>query len=252
MKIASSIFIGAVISLWCLNTSSSASAQQPVSQDSHVTLYSTIKHRGEQRKSCINFKVALTGLLRVPCDLQYGSLYAGDELDWFQSSTTEGARSVMKDLGDFDWSADFSVPVVEPLAKLKPGERRQGTIDTSGADGAPGKPGGTQIVVGGNERTTSSLLPINDGPVPGDITPTVLTPQPPTKPSRPKQDGKPKVDPLFVKAIAGHVYVIHVVDDSRDFYALFRVDALERGDYCTISWKLISDPQKPAGPTASR
>jgi hypothetical protein len=179
-------------------------------------------------------------------------MYAGDDLDWFQSSFARGNRSVIKDLGEHDWSTWFEVSVVEPLAKLKPGEQRQITVDTSGADGAPGKPGGTQIVAGGNERTTSSLLPINDGPVPGDFAPPGLTTQPSSKPTRSKQDGEAKVDPLFVKAIAGHVYVIHVVDDSRDFYALFRVDALERGDYCTISWKLISDPPKPAGQTASR
>jgi hypothetical protein len=247
MKKASSIFIGAVISLSCLNTASSASAQQPVSQEANVTFYSVIKHRGEQRKSCINFKIAWTGPSRGSCDLRYGSLYAGDDLDWFESSGAEGNRSVIRDLGAHAWTAKFEVPVVEPLAKLKPGERRQVTIDTSGADGAPGRPGApgasaASIVRGSSERSTSSLLPSNDGPVPGDISPTVLTTQPPAKPSRPKQDGKPKIDPLFVKAIAGHVYVIHVVDDSRDLYALFRVDALERGDYCTISWKLIPEP----------
>ncbi len=72
------------------------------------------------------------------------------------------------------------------------------------------------------------------------------------KPWRPKNDGKPKIDPLFVKAIAGHVYVIHVGDDLRDFYALFRVDALERGDNCTISWKLIPEPVDQTGKSAAR
>jgi hypothetical protein len=237
MKRVGLIFIGVVMSLSCLQTSSWVSAQQPATQDAMVTLYSTIKHRGEQRKSCINFKVALTGLLRVPCDLQYGSLYAGDELDWFQSSTTEGARSVIKDLGDFDWSADFSVPVVEPLAKLKPGERRQVTIDTSGADGADGAPGAP--------GATAKQGADADGVVrPQPISVTEVARPVPVTPSRPKRDGKPKIDPLFVKAVIGHVYVIHVVDDSRDFYALFRVDALERGDQCTVSWKLIPEPSQ--------
>ena len=68
-------------------------------------------------------------------------MYAGDELDWFQSSTAQGNRSVIKDLGEHDWSTWFEVPVVEPLAKLKPGEQRQVTVDTSGADGAPGAAG---------------------------------------------------------------------------------------------------------------
>jgi hypothetical protein len=47
---------------------------------------------------------------------------------------------------------------------------------------------------------------------------------------------------MFVKAVAGHMYVIHVVDEARDFYVLFRVDSIERGDSCTISWRLIPSP----------
>jgi len=41
--------------------------------------------------------------------------------------------------------------------------------------------------------------------------------------------------------------VIHVVDDVRDFYALFRVEALERGDNCSISWRLIFAPETQGG-----
>ena len=102
------------------------------------------------------------------------------------------------------------------------------------------------------DERESDLDPVNDEVSVGDYCAERVAATPSIEPRSPKRDGKPKIDPLFVKAIAGHVYVIHVVDDSRDFYALFRVDALERGDYCTISWKLISDPQKPAGTNASR
>ena len=249
MKRVSSIFIGTIISLSCL---SAASAQQP--QASNVTLYSVNKHRGEQLRSCINFKVALTGFFRVPSDLRYGALYAGDELDWFESSTAEGARSVIKDLGGQDWSTWFEVPVVEPPAKLKPGEQRQVTIDTSGADRTSGKPGApgapaASIVRGSSEQSSSSLFRSEGRPVSEAIAPDVWTPQPSIEP---KHYGKPKIDPLFVKAIAGQVYVIHVVDDSRDFYALFRVDELQRGDYCTVSWKLIPEPVNQSGKSASR
>jgi hypothetical protein len=236
--------------LMSLVTSASISAQRPV-QESDLKLYSVIKHRGENRKSCINFKVALTGPVRFPCDLGYGFLNAGEELDWFRSSGIQGDRTVIRDLGALEWSANFSVPVVEPLTKLKPGERREVKIDASGGAGEPGQPGGPQVRVG-SERSSSSLLSINDGPLPGDISPASSTPQPLPKPARPKHDdGKPKVDPSFVKVIAGHIYVIHVVDDSRDLYALVRVEALERGDNCTVSWKLIPEPlnQTSTGPS---
>jgi hypothetical protein len=99
---------------------------------------------------------------------------------------------------------------------LKAGEQRHISIDTSGADGADGAD-----AVG------------------------IVRPRPGA--SRPKNDGKPKVDPLFVKAVSGHLYVIHVVDDVRDFYALFRVEALERGDNCVISWRLITAPETEGG-----
>jgi hypothetical protein len=32
----------------------------------------------------------------------------------------------------------------------------------------------------------------------------------------------------------------------RDFYALFRVEKLVRGDNCTLSWKLIASPRSEA------
>jgi hypothetical protein len=212
MKRVALVFIGANL-LLCPGVLPSVSAQP---QESKINLYSINKHRGEGLKSCLNFKTGPTALLRASCDLRYGALYAGDDLDWFESSTAEGNRSVIKDLGDYPWTAKFQVPLVEPLPKLKPGERRQVTIDTSGADGADGAPGMNA-----------------DG-----------TMQPQRISTRPKRDGQPKTDPLFVKAIVGHLYVIHIVDDSRDFYALFRVEALERGDYCTVSWRLIPEPVK--------
>lgn len=252
MKRAGSIFIGAVISLSCLNTSTGASAQQPVSQDSNVTLYSVIKHRGERRKSCISFNA---GSLKTDCDLSYGLMYAGDQLDWFQSSTAQGNRSVIKDLGEHDWLTWFEVPVVEPLAKLKPGEQRQVTIDVSGADGANGAPGrnGTSGFSNiGTDRSTPSLTTINNERPERNISPTVSAIDFPPLPPPSNRERKPKIDPLFVKAMAGHMYVIHVVDDSRDFYALFRVEALQRGDNCTVSWKLIPEPVKQSGKKASR
>jgi len=191
-----------------------------------VTLYSIIKHRGEQRNVCLNLLTGVpeANLQNGRCDVSYGFLSARDELDWFESSTSPGRRSVIRDLGSQSWTAEFKIPVVAPLARLKPGEHRQISIDTSGAEAGDGlqhirdiredpdwsyRPGASN-----KQRTVSSA----------------------------KHDGKPRVDPRFVKAIVGHMYVIHVLDDVSDIYALFRVDALERGDNCTISWKFIPAP----------
>ncbi len=189
MKRASTIFMGAIISLSCLSTSL---AQGLATPDSTVTLYSGLKYRDREHNCCLNFIGGPTAKGHAHNDLRYGNLYAGDELDWLQSASAQGDRSLIRDLGVYSWTDRFNVPVVEPLPKLKPGEQREISVDVSGA-GAD-------------------------------------------------SDGKPKVDPIFMKAIVGHLYVIRVVDETRDFYALFRVDALERGDSCTISWKLIPEP----------
>ena len=47
---------------------------------------------------------------------------------------------------------------------------------------------------------------------------------------------------MFVKAIAGHMYVIRVVNETDDFYVLFRVEEIERGSKCTISWRMVPAP----------
>jgi len=192
--------------------------QTPV--NSALTLYAVNKYPGEKR-NCFDFPPGPTPT--EPCDLRYGALYAGDELDWFESSMAD--RSVIKDLGLLDWNDAFKVPKVEPFPKLKPGEQRHITIDTSGADGANGAPGAR----GEDGADFDGVVRSRPRGVEEPLTPI----------SPPKCDGKPRVDPLYVKAVVGHIYAIHVVDDARDFYALFRVESLVRGDTCTISWRLV-------------
>jgi hypothetical protein len=48
----------------------------------------------------------------------------------------------------------------------------------------------------------------------------------------------------FVKARGGYMYVVHVKDEEADFYVLFRVEEIEQGEHCTISWKRIPTPEK--------
>jgi len=206
--------------------------QAALAQDGSFTLYSQLKYKQEKRDFCFGFVKPVNERYTGPCDLRYGMLYAGDEWDWFES-TTNGTRSVIQDLGSYTWTDQFKVPLVTPRAKLLPGERRQITVDTSGADGLDGAPGKA-----GEPGTPGADA---DGvirrSVPSTAVPNVVPP------AKKKNDGKPKVDPIFVKAVVGHMYVIHVVDEMRDFYALFRVDALERGDRCSFSWRIIKAPE---------
>lgn len=46
-----------------------------------------------------------------------------------------------------------------------------------------------------------------------------------------------------VKAIVGHLYLVHTKDRDNDHYALFRVESLVPGDNVMISWKLVPAPE---------
>lgn len=45
-----------------------------------------------------------------------------------------------------------------------------------------------------------------------------------------------------VKAVVGHMYLVHSKDRDNDHYALFRVESLDPNCSVTISWKLIPIP----------
>jgi hypothetical protein len=48
-----------------------------------------------------------------------------------------------------------------------------------------------------------------------------------------------------VKAIEGHMYMVHTRDTDTNLYALFRVEKLVLGESVEISWKVISPPKRP-------
>ena len=62
-------------------------------------------------------------------------------------------------------------------------------------------------------------------------------------PSLPAYD-EPTREPS-VKAIEGHLYLVHSRDTNSDLYALFRVEKLEPGESVDITWKTIPPPQTP-------
>jgi hypothetical protein len=49
---------------------------------------------------------------------------------------------------------------------------------------------------------------------------------------------------VFAKAVIGHMYLAHIKTENTDFYALFRIEGLEQGEQCTISWKLVPSPEE--------
>jgi hypothetical protein len=47
----------------------------------------------------------------------------------------------------------------------------------------------------------------------------------------------------MVKAVIGHMYLLHTKDNDRDLYVMFRVESLKAGDEVTVSWKVVPSPE---------
>lgn len=201
----------------------------PASQESQrVTFYALNKYH-DYGKALFSFKKGEFVQDLENWDLNYGSLYVGDEWDWFSVSLATNARTAARDLGELNWGENFTIPVIEPFPKLKEGETRTFKVDASGADGADGEDGAP--AVDGNGK----VMPKPQRPAVSGEAQAVR---------KEKRSGVPIVDPVFLKAIPGHMYVIRVVDNDSDFYVLFRVEELVRGDKCTISWERIPPPEE--------
>lgn len=219
---------------------SSRAQNAPVQQT--ITLYAP-QYGGDFARTSVDFQSATYAPRLRFGDVGYGLLRVGTEFDWLEISTSQDRRSVVRDLGPHAWTDSFTVPWVEPLAKLKPGEMRQVFVNSSGADGKGAS--------GGREWEGLSALPSGGGgtnppaccdSTMGTVDRTSIREESKRRPARP---AGVQTSPNMIRAILGHIYVVHVVDNRRDFYALFRVEALQRGNNCTISWKMIPSPAQP-------
>jgi len=43
--------------------------------------------------------------------------------------------------------------------------------------------------------------------------------------------------------VQGHMYVVHTRNNSTDLYSVFRVEWLEAGDQCVLSWVNVPSPE---------
>ena len=175
------------------------------------------------RRNCFSFITETTDCRKVS-DLYYGNLRSGNDWDWFQVMG-EGSRNKIKKIGGKEWTDDFEIPIVEPYARLKEGEQRLIVLDASGKDGADGTPGRN---ADGSPNDDSGVYNREMAPVSSF-----------ESKKAPKSNYHP-----YERAVRGNMYVMRVVDDKNDFYVLFRVDELERGRRCKISWKRIEAPKK--------
>ncbi|MBI4470285.1 MAG: hypothetical protein HY650_13285 [Acidobacteria bacterium] len=103
-----------------------------------VTLYpprDKVTGKYDEGRAQLSFK---NGVRKVASDgqwdLGYGFAAINNE-DWFILHNSNENRTVIRDLGEFNWSDPFKVPVLEPLPLLAKGEKRQVTVDASADTG---------------------------------------------------------------------------------------------------------------------
>lgn len=220
----------------------SVRAQDPTQQT--IILYSPLQYRNQSRAS-VDLQLATYAPRNRFGDVGYGYGRFGDEFDWLQISAAQNNRSVILHLGKLAWTDSFMVPWLEPLAKLKPGEKRVVFISTRGKDGCDGMPGVEALPGKDGEDGRNANGSYVDRSVERPSPRIPDRPRDPIDPCKGKRPAEIRTSSNLLRANLGHMYAIHVVDDERDFYALFRIESLQRGDNCTISWKLIPSPQRP-------
>ena len=191
-----------------------------------------LKRSEKADRNCFDFVSESEVRCRSRWDIVYGSMRAGEEWDWFYVPASGNARTRIVSLGKKRWRDLKSVPEVEPLPRLKPGEKRVVSVDASGAKGVDGSPGldgapGANGINGDGSVSLSQAEPPRPGPI------VVRAPETPRKPVTTSEH--------LIRAVKGGMYVLRVVDDEHDFHVLIRVDDIVRGRTATISWMKLAE-----------
>lgn len=126
-----------MILTWAPGTVVTALRQQPANTGiaQSFTLYppkdkATGKY--DDTRACFSFKTGMNKQAEsFDWDLGYGFARINHE-DWLVLGSGQSEkRSVMKELGRYNWSDSFVVPALEPLPELKEGEERHIVVDAS-------------------------------------------------------------------------------------------------------------------------
>jgi hypothetical protein len=222
------IFAGLFVSLFF---SFSAFSQTDSSELKTVELFSAVNADGKfdsaaAAKSCFSFITEGISCGKTS-DIFYGITPYRTEGNWFRASG-EGTRNKIEKLGKKNWTDKFKVPVVEPYAKLRRGLQRDAFVNASAARKSMSISEGTRNTGGANTFDERKGV-FRDSKDSSDL--------PELKPAANSNRYYP-----FEKAALGNMYVMRVVDETNDFYVLFRVDELEKGKRVKISWKKFDAP----------
>lgn len=168
----------------------------------------------------------------------------GVNRDLFKINGGAVSRTRMVQIGKYAWTDKFTVPYVEPWAPLAPGERRHVTMNASGGSGAAGETGmpGSAGIGGMNGDGTFSATPAvvktNAAARTGGKSYATASVTEQVSSKVVGKDGKERSDPYtpLTQIKKDHMYAVRVVNETRDYYVLIRVDEVVTGDRIKISF----------------
>ena len=213
-------------------------AEQPIRSTYSVELFSPWEH-GDDGKATYRAQTAARSCFslfefRRVCNrginISYGNRF-GDNWDIL---ALHGTQSRMVDLGRSELLDSLQVPYITPFRALGPGEKRHISVNTSGGDGADGKPGRNA------DGSTAAYKPgpkresLGDKPVARQVSSKIET------------ESEAFVDNYnpFLEAREGHVYAIRVLEGETDQYFLLRVDEVLKGKKIRITLRKVDSPAK--------
>ena len=237
----STIFRSALVAL-ILTLPNLAGAQSTLTSEyplMSVELFSPWERNGEKTVSYNRVLAARSCFslveYRWSCSKGLNISYGNRMGDNWDILALHGTQSRMIDLGLGQWADKMETPYVAPFKGLAPGEKRHITVNTSGGDGADGRPG---------VNADGSSAPYVSRPKRESYANKPVAEQVSSKTET--RSGELFVDNYnpFLEARKGHMYAIRLFEGSIDQYYLMRVDDVVRGQKIVISIKRIEAPSK--------
>lgn len=225
-----------------------------------ITLYSPFDPGGRKpvfhpelyAKSCLNLLTLEYGCGYSP-SIDFGTRI-GVNINLFKVAGGKNDQTRMVRVGDYKWTDDFVLPVVEPWDPLAPDEKRSVVMNASGASGRSGSNGragmpgmngdGTFTPSTASDDLSSSSFPTSDNFAGSkDYASAPVTLQVSSSVKNGKGTVKSSQYSPLVEARKGGFYMIRVLEGPHDFYVVLRVDELVAGKSITLSYFKLDLPK---------
>lgn len=205
-----------------------------------VTLVSHVRHKDYDR-SVFNFQHGVRGDKRFPGRpgvVGFKNLSDGRGLQTGQVSDSPEARDPRETfrLAD-DTSPDARRDAAEPTAARVRYDIRYGGLTLDGSNDW------LEIVNLRGQQSVIKDLGVMAWDEVTHVPAVPASPEPYTGVVRYRRGGLAAPEGVAVRALAGHMYVLHVKDRGTDYYVMFRVDAIDPAGECRLSWKRVPSPK---------